>query len=181
MAVPILNIDYLQEKNSLTKLYVADMSTYNGYVTYTDGAWTHSPTLEITAPGFTKVALDFVPNSVNIFNASNLNINCDSDSTLPDGVYTIRYSISPSSVYNIEKTFIRVVAIKCKFSRLFLGVTMDCACGQSKQTQLKAQLRDIKEMIEGAIASSNQGDIDSAMDLYNLADKALDRIQPCNC
>lgn len=176
MAIPILNIDYLQEKNSLTKLYVADMSTYNGY-----NPNTHSPTLEITAPGFTKVALDFVPNSVNIFTASNLNVDCSDDSTLPDGVYVIRYTISPSSTYNIEKTFIRVVAIKCKYSRIFLGVDMDCACGQSKQSQLKAQLRDIKEMIEGAIAASNQGDVDGAMELYRIADKSLDRIQPCNC
>jgi hypothetical protein len=176
MANPVLNIDYLQEKNSLTKLYIADLSSYYSY-----NPATHTPTIEITAPGFTKVALDFTPNSVNIFTASNLNVDCASDSTLPDGVYTVRYSISPSSTYNVEKTFIRVTAIKCKYARLFLGIDMDCACGQSKQTQLKAQLRDAKEMIEGAIAASNQGDVDSAMDLYKLADKALDRIQPCNC
>jgi len=60
MAIAKLDIDYLSEKNSLTKLYIADLSNYGNTTIST-------PTIEITAPGFDKVAVSFTPNNVNIF------------------------------------------------------------------------------------------------------------------
>lgn len=175
MAATVLNIDYLNEKNDLAKIYFADISTYANNITIT------TPTIEITAPGFAKMALDFVPNSVNIYTAANLNIDCDATSTLPDGIYTVRYTISPSTKYYIEKTFIRITALKCKWAKAVLTVDLDCACGESKQNQLKLQLRDIKELIEGAVASSNDCDTQGAYDKYTLANKLLDRLKYCDC
>lgn len=174
MAIAKLDIDYLSEKNSLTKLYIADLSNYGNTTIST-------PTIEITAPGFDKVAVSFTPNNVNIFTSCDLNIGCDEELVLPDGPYTIKYTIAPAIKFYVEKTFMRTNAIKCKYMRVFLSQMNNFCCSLKNESQLREELREAKELIEGSIASANQCDFETANKQYTIANKILDRLQNCNC
>lgn len=174
MAIAKLDIDYLSEKNSLTKLYIADLSNY-GNTTI------NNPTLEITPPGFDKVTIDFTQNAVNIITACSLNISCDEGVVLPDGAYTIKYSISPAIKFFVEKTFMRTTAIKCKWARVFLSQQTNTCCVMKNLDQIRVELTEARELIEACIASANNCDFKTSKEQYILADKILDRLKNCNC
>ena len=103
MAALNLDILVIPTYNVLT-LGVADISTYPVSPIIT------SPTIEITVPGFGKMTLPFIPNDFNVFTSLTLGITSVGQPLLPlpDGVYYLRYSVTPSYINYVERTIIRV-------------------------------------------------------------------------
>src|SRR5690349_18187001 len=94
-----LDILVIPTYNSLT-LGVIDISTYPASPPIS------SPVITITIPnGFGSVSLPFVPNNFNVFNSLILGLSAPGDdlTPLPDGVYTLIYSVDPASINFVTK------------------------------------------------------------------------------
>jgi hypothetical protein len=165
MPTPQLNIT-LVDTYSLDTIGFADISNYQGQVI-------KNVSFEISAPGFNKVNVFFTPESVNLYNSADLNIDC-SGGAIPDGVYTVKYSANNESV---EKYFMVTRNIILSYQELVLSCTLNCDC-PPKSTKT---LQDIKILIEGSIAASNKSQIDVAYKLYGKASELLSRQKNCNC
>jgi hypothetical protein len=173
--MPLLDLNIISTHNIKT-IGIADSSSYEPNFIIT------SPTLEITPPGNQKISIPYVARSVNIFNSNNLGItNCTNEdllSPLPDGIYQLKYSIQPSLSNYVEKSFFRVDALKCKYTKAQLSLDIDCA---SCDNNLRRQLQRIRLLIDGAVASANECDQVSAMKKYKQASKLLDSFKNCEC
>lgn len=162
---PFLDLS-LMDLNSTKLLGIIDISAY-------PTNWNKvSPTLEITIPGFNTVFLPFVPSSLQVINSNHLGITCDDDclKALPDGIYTLRYSIYPAYKYYVDKTFLRVEQLYEKFDKLFLTLELQCVSPSSTQ---RKQMEEIELYIQGAMAAASNCAIKLATELYNKADNLL--------
>lgn len=153
-------------------LGVADLSLYQVSPT--------NPSLEITPPGFNKVSLVFTPSSINTYGANHLLIGNEGD-PLPDGIYTLKYSVSPNTINFVEKSFIRTDKIECQYDKLLLAIDNGCTCDLAIIPRLKWELRNVKLLIEGAIAATNLCDIKAAYNMYSKAVVQIKKISLCNC
>lgn len=178
MSSPILDITLVESYNNFF-LAIGDISTYPTNYTIT------SPTLEITPPGFNKISVVFSPKNVNYYKSDQIGITCGEENEcvpLIDGIYTLKYSIHPSDKYFVEKQFMRVNGIRNEYSKAFLKVDlMDCSSLNKKKD--KAYLRNIAILIDGAVAETNNCDVDLAYKYYKKAKQLLDNFykSECNC
>ena len=158
-------------------LGVADASIYP-----TDPPVVSSPTIEIGVPGFGTVSLPFNVNDFNIFNSFTLGITSYSDSLLPlpDGVYTLKYSVAPAYENFVEKSIMRVDLIQEKFDQAFMKLDM-MECDRAIKTQQKVDLNTIYFFIQGAIAAANSCAIAEANKLYTQANNMLNNFLANNC
>lgn len=170
-----LDLD-IRNTHNIKTIAVADASVYETNFIIT------APSLEITPPGFPKISLPFVAKSVNIFNSNNLGItNCtnpDLLSSLPDGIYKLKYSIQPAITNYVEKSFFRIDVLKCKYTKAQLSVDLNCdKCDENH----KRILQRVRLLMDGTIASANECDEYSAMKKYQQASKLLDSFKNCEC
>lgn len=170
-----LDIVYIPTLNSRT-LGIVDASTYPN-----DPPIVTAPTIDIDIPGLGVVSLPFVPNEYNIFNSVSLGISDVGDiQTLPDGVYHFTYSVTPSSVYTVNRSFMRVDKLQEKFDSAFMKLDMQ-ECDQAIKKQAKVELNTISFYIQGSLAAANNCAIEQATKLYTTADRMLDRFISANC
>lgn len=167
---PILDILVMPTYSPYT-LAIGDYSKYPA------GFVPASPTVEISAAGFPTKSVSFVPSNLNIYNSSNLGITCVDapDAVLPDGIYTIKYSIAPAYQYFVEKTIMRVDNIMEKYDTAFLKLDIT-ECDQTIKRQQKIELDTVNYFIQGSIAAANKCANTEAIRLYNQADKMLKKI-----
>lgn len=172
-----LDILVIPTYNTLT-LGIADASTYP-----TSPA-VQSPTIEITVPGFGVVILPFNTNEFNIFNSTSLGLTSVGDPLLPipDGVYFLKYSVSPAYLNYVDRTIMRVDQLQEKFDQAFMRLDM-MECDLAIKTQQKVELNSIYFFIQGAIAAANNCAVATANKLYNQATKMLNNFSKngCNC
>jgi hypothetical protein len=172
-----LDILVVPTYNTLT-LGIADASTYP-----TSPA-VQSPTIEITVPGFGVVILPFNTNDFNIFNSTSLGLTAVGDPLLPipDGVYFLKYSVSPAYTNYVDRTIMRVDQLQEKFDQAFMRLDM-MECDLAISTQQKVELNSIYFFIQGAIAAANNCAVATANKLYNQATKMLNNFSKngCNC
>lgn len=175
MADLSLDILVIPTYNTLT-LGVADNSTYP------DPNTTTSPNIEICVPGFDDVNIVFTQNSFNVFNSYTLGLTSVDDDLLPipDGVYTLTYSVSPPLENFVTKTIIRVEQLQQKFDEAFMKLDM-MQCDMAIKTQSKVELMSIYFLIQGAIAAANNCAVDTANKLYAQASKQLGYFIKNNC
>jgi hypothetical protein len=162
-----LDILVIPTYNNLT-LGVADVSTYPVTPAIS------SPTIEITVPTFGKVTLPFNPNDFNIFNSLSLGITSLGDPLLPlpDGVYYLKYTVTPAYINFVEKSIIRVDQLQEKFDSAFMKLDM-MECDRAIKTQQKVELNSIYFFIQGAIAAANNCAVEEANKLYTQAKNML--------
>jgi hypothetical protein len=148
---------------------------------YTDDLEVTCGTLQITSPGFNEpVNIEVMPGFNLILNACTLGIqssNCGTISQrLPDGIYTIRYSVSPNDKVFVEYQYLRVCQTLNKYFNFLCKLEM-AAC--EPQADVKAdleELRMIRSFIDAAkvkveyCESPQQG-----MDLFLYAQSRLQR------
>jgi hypothetical protein len=173
----ILDILVIPTYNTLT-LGIADASTYD-----TDPPVVSSPTIEITIPGFnTPVSLPFNVNDFNIFNSTSLGLSLVGEPLipLPDGVYYLKYTVTPAYVYYVQKNIMRTEVIQEKFDEAFMKLDM-MECDLAIKTQSKVTLNSIYYMIQGSVAAANNCAIDTANRLYIQADRMLNNFISNNC
>lgn len=168
-----LDILVVPTYNTLT-LGIADASTYPSTPS--------APTIQITVPGFGIVTLPFVPNDFNLFNSTILGITGPTDDLLPipDGVYYLKYSITPAYINYVDRTIIRVEQLQEKFDAAFMKLDM-MECDLAIKTQSKVELNSIYFFIQGAIAAANNCAVDQANKLYNQANKMLNNFIKSDC
>lgn len=164
---PTLDLTIIPSYSSAL-LIVADISQYP------TGFNISTPTIEITPPGFIMKSIAFTPQNVQIYNAESLDITCDDCTSfpLPDGIWKIKYSVTPAYLYFVEKNFLRVDKLIEKYDTAYLKLDI-LQCDQTFKREQKYKLDLINAYIEGAIASANKCALKQAMDLYNRADREL--------
>jgi len=175
MADLSLNILVIPTYNSKT-LGIADISTYP------DSPPVTSPTIEITIPGFGLVSLPFVPTDFNVFNSTTLELTEVGDDLipLPDGVYTLTYSVTPAYENYVTKTIIRVEQLQERFDEAFMKLDM-MECDLAIKKQSKVQLNSIYFLIQGAVAAANTCAVELSNTLYLQASKQLTQFIRNNC
>jgi len=168
-----LNILVVPTYNTLT-FGIADASTY--------ATPPSAPTIEIVVPGFGTVTLPFTINDFNIFNSTSLGITSVGDPLLPlpDGVYQLKYSITPAYINYVEKSIMRVDQLQERFDEAFMRLDM-MECDLAIKTQQKVNLNSIYFFIQGSIAAANNCAIETANKLYDQANKMLTNFVKNNC
>jgi hypothetical protein len=161
---------------STFSLGVMDASTYP-----TDPPNVSSPSIKITVPGFGNTILPFDVNAFNLYTTANLGITeVGSEQPLPDGIYRLRYSVSPANVNYVEKTIMRTEKIQEKFNRAFLQLDL-MECDGAIKTQSSVTLNSINFFIQGSIAAGNNCAEYEANKLYTQADNMLNNFLKSNC
>ncbi len=160
----------LASSNSLMKIVFVDESNYEGVATGV-------VSMEITPPGFNKINVQFTPNSFNIYDSDSLGISCGAFTNIPDGVYTVKYSVPKFNQF-IQKSFLRTELIFCKYGKVLLSLHLEEDC---KDTSSFSKLDDARRMIDAAISAANNCDVNLAYQLYNKADNILNQIKDCSC
>lgn len=172
-----LKLDILVIPTYNTKtIGIADISTYP------DSPPIQSPTIEITVPGFGISSLPFIPNDFNVFNSTSIGLTEVGQDLLPipDGVYTLTYSVEPAYENFVTKTIIRVDQLQERFDEAFMKLDM-MECDRAIKKQSKVELNSIYFLIQGAIAAANNCAIDISNKLYLQAAKQLDHFIKNNC
>lgn len=165
---------------TIKKLGIADISVYPSSTFVIT-----NPTIEVTPPGWQKVAIPFTAKGVNILDSDNLGMTSDSASVsdlaqLPDGIYTIKYSFSPANKYFVEKRFLRMDLLECKYANAFLKLDLD-VCDLEIKKYRKSMLAKIRLFMDGAMAASNNCDCVLAIQLYKKASELLDEFIDGQC
>lgn len=177
MTKPKLDLS-LEETYNIFYLGIKDISEFDANWNITNA------TVEITPPGFPKVAVTFTPKAINLFKSSQLGVTCGEDEDcvpLPDGIYTVKYSVHPNSLYFVEKSFMRVNNIRCQHGDAFLKVDFSTSCNPAQKREDKNYLNDIAALIDGAVAASNKCDEVSAYKYYNKAKQLIDNFHKHGC
>lgn len=170
-----LKLDILVVPTYNTKLIgIADASTYPSNPS--------SPSIEITVPSFGVISLPFNINDYNIFNSTSLGITSVGEPIvdLPDGIYNLKYSITPAYVNYVNKTIIRIDKLQEKFDSAFMKLDM-MECDRALKTQSKVTLSTIQFLIQGAVSAANECAEQESNKLYNQANYMLDNFIKNNC
>lgn len=170
MAEPKLNLLF-PETHDAKSLLIADISKYP--VPYS----IVNPTIEITVPSFNPVTLSFTAQGFTVYDSMSLEITCsDLDCEtipLPDGIYYVKYSITPAYRYFVNKSFLRVNNLQEKFDKVYLKLDF-MQCDQAIKEEDMEVLDTIETYINGAIAAANNCLDVLAMKLYGKASQAID-------
>lgn len=170
--MPNLDIQLI-DTYSLNSIAFADISDYGNLVI-------KNPSFEVSAPGFNKQNIVFTPKQINVYTAADLKLDCDPDAALPDGIYTIKYSIYPNDNpdYQVEKYFFNTKQISNKYQQVTLSLLNgNCQC----KSDYNKELIGIKLLIEGSMAAANSDEVDLAYQMYNKAANKIDKFKKCNC
>ena len=170
-----LDILVIPTYNTLT-LGIADASTYP------DSPPVSSPSIQITIPGFGIVTLPFNMNDFNVFNSTSLGLTDVGVplTPLPDGAYTLTYSVSPAYLNYVTKTFYRVEQLQQKFDEAFMKLDM-IQCDMAIKKQQMVDLNTIYFFIQGAIAAANNCATKTADTLYQQASRMLTNFIKSDC
>jgi len=152
------------------------------------------PTLQILMPGFIR-AITFndqsmpaplQPNFIRHFTACDLEVQRENCGTrfdcLPDGIYVIKYSVSPNDYVYVEYNHLRIVQALKKWNEKLCDLNV-AACDPSLEKKIKLdELVQIKNYLE---AAKNMVEFchkpEEGMDLYNYAKKRLDKLDCKTC
>lgn len=143
------------------------------------------PTVQVLVPGY-KDCVTFNDTTVPtvgknfIFNLSACDLEiqksqCGSEfNSLPDGIYVIKYALSPFEKMYVEYNHLRVTGLKKKLKAEFCKLKLS-ACEPIPETKSKFdELMQITAYIEAAKAKAEFClDADQAMVLYNYANKLM--------
>jgi len=149
---------------------------------YTTNLPVDCPELLITPPGYNSPILFKLQEgfSINI-TACDLSLQlADCGNTLgmiPDGVYVLRYSVSPNDKVYVEYNHLRVTNITNLYYQVLCEMNINDCEPHSERKDLTNELEYIKLLIDAAISNVEYCRSPSkGMDLYNYAYKRLHKI-----
>ena len=163
------------DTNNCSVFRVLDTSIYDPHVPVTCNK------LEITSPGFNEpVAIDVISGFNLILNGCTLGIQSAGCGTvserLPDGIYTIRYSVSPNDKVFVEYHYLRVCMITNKYYNELCKVELAACEPEPDVKDQLAELRLIKSYIDAAKAKVEQcNDLQEGMELLMYAQSRLQK------
>lgn len=180
MANHILSVEVPTVMNScIIKLF--DTSVYSTLLPVT------CPTLNITVPGFSySVQLDVTQDFTETITACDLGlqtIDCGTvNADLPDGVYIIKYSVSPNDLVYVEYNHMRITQALNKYYNVLCDVDANACEPPFKIKQKLEELRIIKMYLEAAKSKVEFcHEPQKGMSLYNYALKLLNKMTCHNC
>lgn len=151
------------------------------------------PTLAITPPGFaysteitgTKMT-DFVETAHITLTACDLQLqtlNCGTSySDIPDGIYIIKYSVSPNTQVYVEYNHMRITKALIKYNQILCDVDAAACEPPYKVKEKLEKLRMVKMYLEAAKAKVEYcHEPQKGMSLYNYALKILSKLGCTNC
>ena len=167
-----------------TILCLVDTSVYDSNVTL------DCPILEITLPGFTHPVQFTTPNInsgfIKNFTACDLEIqtaNCNTTfNDLPDGIYVIKYSVSPNDIVYVEYNHLRITkALNC-YNTIMCDIYV-AACDPTSEIKEKLdKLALIKSYLEAAKAKVETcHEPQKGMALLSYANKLLGKFNCKSC
>jgi hypothetical protein len=151
------------------------------------------PTLTITVPGFahsinisgTK-ADNFVAYGHTTITACDLGLqvtDCGSKfGDIPDGIYILKYSVSPNNQVYVEYNHMRITKALNKYEKVLCNVEVAACDPPYKIKEKLERLRLIKMYLEAAKAKVEFcHEPQKGMSLYNYAMKLLNKFECKNC
>jgi len=180
------NVLSLEAPDTLNKciLRVVDTSIYNSQVTV------KCPLLQITLPGF-NVPVQFDESVIQP--GFNLNLTaCDLDlqttncgtsfTDLPDGIYILRYSVSPNELVYVEYNHLRITCALNKIQAIYCDIDLG-ACTPPDKTQARlTEIQTIEQYLNAAKAYVEFCHQPSkGMELYRYAMTLLNKISCTSC
>lgn len=183
MAHHVLSLEVPETLNNCV-LRIVDMAVYNPDVT------PRCPILSVTLPGF-NYSVQFNETQIQPGFAVNLTacdlevqtLNCGSQfDPLPDGIYVIRYSVSPNEMVYVEYNHLRRTKALAKYEKALCGLDI-AACAPDVETEKK--LRDL-QLIKGYLdAAKSTVEVchnpKRGMEIYNYAVQLLDKFSCKTC
>jgi hypothetical protein len=184
-------------------LLIDDISMYDSYLLGLSSSSTSGSTtpcsgfvvpcanLQITPPGYyTPTSIDVhYGNFRLVLNACTLGVStagscASSCPTLPDGLYNIRYSVSPNDKVFVEYKILRTVQAMNRYYNLLcrIGLT-PCLPSQELQYQINS-LQTINTYLTAAkVMVENEHQFTEGMNLYRFAVELMDKMsfEPYNC
>jgi len=161
------------DTHDINTIAIADASSYPNVPPVTV-----NPTLTIQAPGYNSVITPFNVLGFHILTSDMMGITASGIRTaLPDGVYTFTYSEGTASS---KISYMRVDVLLEKYYTVFMNLDM-MECNQAIKTQAKVELNTVYLLIQGSIAAASNCAIITANELYDQADKMLNRMASHNC
>ena len=145
------------------------------------------PTLNITVPGFGySVQLDTTQDFVETITACDLQLQTTDCGTvtvdIPDGIYIIKYSVSPNETVYVEYNHMRITQALNKYYNILCDVDAAACDPPFKIKQRLEELRLIFMYLQAA-----KGKVEfchepqKGMSLYNYALKLLNKLDCINC
>ena len=134
--------------------------------------------IEITVPGFTEpVTHYFDKKSINRFNSRllGLNYNVATDLDLPDGIYTITVKASPDT-YQKTRTFLKTTQTKLNLDTILINNISSCS---DIDKTIVDEVLEIEMLIKSAEANVRYGNECEAFELFQKAQKLIDRKLKC--
>jgi len=186
MAQHVLSLEAPDTMNKCI-LRLVDTSVYNTDIPV------KCPMLWVTLPGF-KYSVQFTetsglaisPGFILNLTACDLEIqssNCGTTySDLPDGIYSIKYSVSPNEHVYVEYNHLRITKALHKYQAILCELDI-AACDPPSSIKNKLnQLRLIKMYLDAAKAQVEYClHAQKGMELYNYAVKLLDKMDCSTC
>lgn len=176
----ILSLDIPETLNTQI-LRVTDTSVYS------DELAVACPTLQVLTPGAAEeVTLDFNTNVENIFTACTLELqltDCDTVLTdLPDGVYTLRYSVAPNDKVFVEYVHLRMTKALKLYYDILCNINLS-GCEPLKEQKDKLNtLRLYKTMLDGAKAKVEFcHNVEVGVAIYNYVYSKLQKLSCTYC
>jgi hypothetical protein len=160
---------------------VIDMSKYNPMLPIS------CPTLVITAPGFETASVHEVdPNFSEVFSACDLEIqikNCDCEfHTLPDGIYVVKYSVSPHEQLYAEYNHLRLTQVRNRIAQEYCDLDVNLCFTDKDRREKLMQLKEISAYLDAAKYNIEYcHKTDKGMKIYEYALKQLDKISCKEC
>lgn len=131
-------------------LLLQDVSVYHG--------WPEYPRLRITKPGFKQsISLEFSPSSTNVFHCDQLG------GSLPDGVYSAHYAVTPHDKLFLCYNFLRTNNLDCQIESWIQGIDWVSEPANSSNFQTLARLTALRLR---AYASIHDDDTKQAQAYY---------------
>ena len=160
---------------------IFDTSIYTPYLPVSCGL------LQITPPGFnTPKNIDVLPNFNLILTACSLGLqssDCGEISNeLPDGIYFVKYSVSPNDKVYVEYAHLRVTQFVNAYNQKLANLELS---GCDPSVDIKAQLNElrlIKSFIDAAkVRVEYSHDYEEGMELLRYAQKRLMKMNCYKC
>ena len=162
-------------------LTIMDTSVYTDLIPVT------CEQLNITVPGFQySVQLDVNSGFIENITACDLNLqttNCGTEYVdIPDGIYIIKYSVSPNDVVYVEYNHMRITKALNRYYNILCRLDVADCDPPFKIKQKLEELNLIKMYLEAAKSKVEFcHEPQKGMSLYNYAWKLLNKLDCINC
>jgi len=187
MANHVLSLEIPDTLNKCV-LRIMDLSVYNSRIPI------DCQKLHITVPGFsTAVEIINLPDVTDLAPGFNINltacnlgiqtVNCGQIfASIPDGVYVVRYSVSPNDIVYVEYNHLRITQALTKYQQVLCSLDV-AGCDPPAQTKEKLkELRFIREMLDAAKAQVEFcHNPQRGLDIYSYALKRLNKLLCISC